>query len=72
MFYYAILTVKSNPDHIIIYCGTNNLKTDDYPEVISEKTFELAKSIKSVTNEAVILSINKTAYASIILALPKL
>ena len=57
MSYYAILTVKSNRDHIIIYCGTNNLKTDDYPEVISEKTFELAKSIKSTTNEAAILSI---------------
>ena len=29
MSHYAIRTVKSNPDRIIIHCGTNNLKIDE-------------------------------------------
>ena len=57
MPHYAIPTVKSNPDCIIIHCGTNNLKMDESPEAIAEKTIELAKSVKSTTNEVVISSI---------------
>ena len=57
MSHYAISTVKSNPDRIIIHCGTNNLKIDESPEAIAEKTIELAKSVKSTTNEVVISSI---------------
>ena len=57
MSHYAIPTVKSNPDRIIIHCGTNNLKMDESPEAIAEKTIELAKSVKSTTNEVVISSI---------------
>ena len=50
MPHYAIPTVKSNPDCIIIHCGTNNLKMDESPEAITEKTIEVAKSVKSTTN----------------------
>ena len=57
MSHYAISIVKSNPDRIIIHCGTNNLKIDESPEAIAEKTIELAKSVKSTTNEVVISSI---------------
>ena len=57
MSHYAIPTVKGNPDRIIIHCGTNNLKMDESPEAIAEKTIELAKSVKSTTNEVVISSI---------------
>ena len=57
MSHYAIPTVKSNPNRITIHCGTNNLKKDESPEAISEKTIEQAKSIKSITNEVVISSI---------------
>ena len=38
MSHYVIPTVKSNPDRIIIHCGTNNLKMDESPEAIAEKT----------------------------------
>ena len=62
MSHYAIATVKSNPDRIIIHCGTNNLKMDDSPEAIAEKTIELAKSVKSTTNEVVISSIIPRRY----------
>ena len=54
MSHYAILTVKCYPDRIIIHCGTNNLKMEESPEAIAKKTIELAKSIKSTTNEVVI------------------
>ena len=57
MSHYAIPTVKSNPDRIIIHCETNNFKMDESPEGITEKTTELAKSVKSTTNEVVISSI---------------
>ena len=57
MPHYAIPTVKSNPDCIIIHCGTNNLKMDESPEAITEKTIEVAKTVKSTTNEVVIWSI---------------
>ena len=57
MPHYAIPTVKSNPDCIIIHCGTNNLKMDESPEAIAEKTIEVAKTVKSTTNEVVIWSI---------------
>ena len=50
MSHYAILTVKSNPNRITIHCGTNSLKKDESPEVISEKTIKQAKSIKSISN----------------------
>ena len=39
----AITTVNSNPNQIIIHCGTNNLKKDECPEAIHEKSIELAK-----------------------------
>ena len=57
MSHYATLTVKSNPDRIIIHCGTNDLKMDECPEAIAEKTIELTKSVKSTTNEVVISNI---------------
>ena len=57
MSHYAIPTVKSNTDRAIIHCETNNLRMDESPEAITEKNIELAKSIKSTTNEVVILSI---------------
>ena len=57
MSHYATPTVKSNPDRIIIHCGTNNLKMDECPEAIAEKTIELTKSVKSTTNEVVISNI---------------
>ena len=57
MSHYAIQTVKSNPDCIIIHCGTNNFKMDECPEAIAEKTTELAKSVKATTSEVVISSI---------------
>ena len=40
-----------------MHCGKNNLKMDESPEEIAEKTIELAKSFKSTTNKVVILSI---------------
>ena len=55
MSHYAIAIVKSNPDCIIIHCGTNNLKVDESPGPIAEKTIELAKSVKLTTNEVVVL-----------------
>ena len=60
MSHYAIPTVKSNPDRIIIHCGTNNLKMDESREAIAEKTTELAKSVKSTTNEVLISSTSPT------------
>ena len=57
MSHYTIATFKSNPDRIIIHCGTNNLKMDESRETIAEKTTELAKSVKSTTNEVLISSI---------------
>ena len=57
IYHYAIPTVKSNPDRIIMHCGTSNLKMDESPEAIAEKTMEVAKSVKSTTNEVVISSI---------------
>ena len=54
MSHYTIPTFKSNPDRIIIHCGTNNLKINETPETIAEKTIELAKSVKSTTNVVVI------------------
>ena len=57
IYHYAIPTVKSNPDRIIMHCGTSNLKMDESPEAIAEKTIEVAKSVKSTTNEVVISSI---------------
>ena len=33
--------VKSISNRIIVSCGTNNLETDNAPEIISEKTMEL-------------------------------
>ena len=57
MSHYAIPTVKSNPDHIIIHCETNNLKMNESPEAIAEETTELAKSVKSTSNEVVTSSI---------------
>ena len=53
MSHYAIPTVKSNPDRIIIHCETNNLKMNESPEAIAEETTELAKSVKSTSNEVV-------------------
>ena len=57
IYHYAIPTVKSNPDRIIMHCGTSNLKMYESPEAIAEKTIEVAKSVKSTTNEVVISSI---------------
>ena len=57
IYHYAIPTVKSNPDRIIMHCGTSNLKMDESPGAIAEKTMEVAKSVKSTTNEVVISSI---------------
>ena len=57
MSHYAIPIVKSNPDRIIIYYGTNNWKMDQFPEATDEKNIELAKGIISTTNEVVISSI---------------
>ena len=57
MSHYTIATFKSNPDRIIIHCGTSNLKMDETPEAIAEKTIELPKSVKSTTNVVVISSI---------------
>ena len=57
MSHYAISIVKSNPDRIIIYYGTNNRKMDQFPEATDEKNIELAKGIISTTNEVVISSI---------------
>ena len=57
IYHYAIPTVKSNPDRIIMHCGTSNLKMDESPEAIAEKTMEVEKSVKSTTNEVVISSI---------------
>ena len=54
MSHYAIPIVKSNPDRIIIYYGTNNRKMDQFPEATDEKNTELAKGIISTTNEVVI------------------
>ena len=50
MAYYAIPTVKNNHDRIIMRCGANNQKMGESPEAILEKTIELAKSVKLVTN----------------------
>ena len=50
-------TVKSNLDRIIIHFLTNNLKMDDSPEAIAEKTIELIKSANLATIEVVISSI---------------
>ena len=57
IYHYAIPTVKSNPDSIIMHCGTSNLKMDESPEAITEKTIKVAKRVKSTTNEVVISSI---------------
>lgn len=57
MFHYAVPAFKSNPDRIILNCGTNGLKMDESPELITEKTIELEKRVKSTTNETVISSI---------------
>ena len=57
MSHYAIPIVKSNPDRIIIYYGTNNRKTVQFPEATDEKNIELEKCIISTTNEVVISSI---------------
>ena len=54
MSHYTIPTFKSNPDCIIIHCGTYNLKINETPETIAEKTIELAKSVKSTANVVVI------------------
>ena len=51
MSHYGIPAVKSNPDRIIMHGGTNNRTIDESPEAIAEKIIELAKSIKSITNE---------------------
>ena len=54
MSHYVLPTVKSNPDGIIIHFGTSNLNMDESQEAVAEKTIELAKSVKSPTNEVVI------------------
>ena len=56
MSHYAILTIRSNPNRIIILCGTNNLKMDESPEAIAGKTTEVAESVKSTTNKVIISS----------------
>ena len=47
MPHYAIATVKSNPDRIILHCGTDNLKMEESPEAIAEKIIELAKRVSN-------------------------
>ena len=56
-YHFGVPAVKSNPDRIIINCGTNSLKMDESPELITEKTIELEKNVKPTTNEVVISSI---------------
>ena len=38
MSHYTIATFKSNPDRIIIHCGTNNLKMD---ESLMDESFQM-------------------------------
>ena len=54
MSHYAILTVNSNNDRIIIQWESNHLKMNESPETIAEKTIELKKSIKFATDDVVI------------------
>ena len=39
MSHYAMPTVKSNPDRIILHYRTNNLKMDESLEAIAEKSW---------------------------------
>ena len=57
MSHYAIPTVRSHPDLVIINCTANNPMMDESPETNAEKAIELAKSLKSTTNGVVISNI---------------
>ena len=52
---YAMLAVKNNPKSIII--NWNETSKDYSPQLVTKKTIELERSVKSIKNEAVVLII---------------
>ena len=42
---------------VSLYIGTKHLKIDYSPQLVTEKTIELERSVKSIKNEAVVLII---------------
>ena len=47
---YVIPTVEKKPDNIIMYTGTNHLKTIDTPEKVTMRILNLAKICKRDRN----------------------
>ena len=49
--------INRDPSNIIIYCGTNDLKSSDKPEETAERIINLAKKWKMITNSVMISEI---------------
>ena len=54
---YIILTLKQNPETIIIHSGTNDLKSHSSPEGITRDIISLKTSCKTQTNKVILSDI---------------
>ena len=54
---YVQPTLRHNPDLIVIHIKTNDLKTEETSEEIARSIINLAKDIKTTTNEVMISSV---------------
>ena len=54
---YIKSTMKLSPKQIILYCGTNNLPSNEDPETIAKNITNLAKNIKADIAEVAVSDI---------------
>ena len=54
---YLVLTIKQNPETIVIHCGTNDLKTEKDHRKIADKILGLAHQCKTDDNTVMISGI---------------
>ena len=54
---YAKPTMKHEPDFVILHTGTNDLKSANSPEVISDEIIKLALNLKTDNNDIAISGI---------------
>ena len=54
---YLVLTIKQNPETIVIHCGTNDLKTEKGHRKIADKILGLAHQCKTDDNTVMISGI---------------
>ena len=54
---YVKPSLRYNPDLIILECGTNDLRSENSPEIIAGRIIKVAEKMKSVDNEIIISGI---------------